>query len=398
MDKQKAITIFIEISEEYSRIKSSKFLNIDLEHWQERYTELIDLKPLLSDNGLYKRLINGLSQAISKAKKLEEARTKPKDAWINTSERGINKALPAVIKKPRTEIEFPYEWVDEKSGHRCSVNNGYWGARNYMVMDALGYFYLLKEGGDSLPVKRSELFQDLESIRRREAELDNHKGTLVANAGQSMLTDTDIDTIMSARHWIRFDDNIFRKFTKLNLSSGEILNLLTSTSGVEFKLVFPVRLQESRKKLKEKAYMMNMFSRLFEFGYIDKQVRQSDGVVRAREYFVIFNTILGELFVHNLKMGNFDWVRVDLYSLPTSAQIFFRKFILNNDFPTIAINLQRIAQKINLNDKIQANLERTVVKNVLEPLKRQHFIETYEREPGLHGAKFIIKRDFKNND
>jgi hypothetical protein len=102
--------------------------------------------------------------------------------------------------------------------------------------------------------------------------------------------------------------------------------------------------------------MMNMFSRLFEFGYIDKQIRQSDGVVRAREYFVIFNTILGELFVHNLKMGNFDWVRVDLYSLPTSAQIFFRKFILNNDFPTIAINLQRIVQKINLNDKIQANL------------------------------------------
>ena len=398
MDKQMATTIFIEISEEYSRIKSSKFLNIDLEHWQERYTELIDLKPLLSDNGLYKRLINGLSQAISKAKKLEEARTKPKDAWINTSERGINKALPAVIKKPRTEIEFPYEWVDEKSGHRCSVNNGYWGARNYMVMDALGYFYLLKEGGDSLPVKRSELFQDLESIRRREVELDNHKGTLVANAGQSMLTDTDIDSIMSARHWIRFDDNIFRKFTKLNLSSGEILNLLTSTSGVEFKLVFPVRLQESRKKLKEKAYLMNMFSSLFEFGYIDKQVRQSDGVVRAREYFVIFNTILGELFVHNLKMGNFDWVRVDLYSLPTSAQIFFRKFILNNDFPKIEINLQKIAQKINLNDKIQANLERTIVKNVLEPLKRQGFIETYDRKPGLHGDKFIIKRDFKNND
>ena len=398
MDKQMATTIFIEISEEYSRIKSSKFLNIDLEHWQERYSTLIDLKPLLSDNGLYKRLINGLSQAISKAKKLEEARTKPKDIWINTSERGINKALPAVIKKPKTEIEFPYEWIDEKSGHRCSVNNGYWGARNYMVMDALGYFYLLKEGGDSLPVKRSELFQDLESIRRREAELDNHKGTLVANAGQSMLTDTDIDSIMSARHWIRFNDNIFRKFTKLNLSSGEILNLLTSTSGVEFKLVFPVRLQESRKKLKEKAYMMNMFSRLFEFGYIDKQIRQSDGVVRAREYFVIFNTILGELFVHNLKMGNFDWVRVDLYSLPTSAQIFFRKFILNNDFPTIAINLQKIAQKINLNDKIQANLERTIVTNVLEPLKRQGFIETYEREPGLHGSKFIIKRDFKNND
>ena len=398
MDKQLATTILTKISEEYSRVKSPNYLNIDLVHWQEKYSELIDLKPWLSDHGLYKRLINGLSQAISKANKLEHARNNPTDSWINTSERGINKALSPVIKKPKTEIEFPYEWVDEKSGHQCSVNNGYWGARNYMVMDALGYFYLLKEGGDCLPEKRTELFQDLESIRRREAELNNHKGTLVANTGQSMLTDTDIDTIMSARHWIRFDDDIFRKFTKLNLSSGEILNLLTSTSRVEFKLAFPVRLQENKKKLKEKAYMMNMFSRLFEFGYIDKQIRQSDGVVRAREYFVIFNPILGELFAHNLKMGNFDWVRVDLYSLPTSAQIFFRKFILNNNFPSIPLNLQKIAQKLNLNDKIQANLERTVITNVLEPLKRQGFIETYNREPGLRGAKFVIKRDFKNSD
>ena len=394
MDKQMATTIFIEISEEYSRIKNPRFLNIDLEHWQEKYSELIDLKPFLSDNGLYKRLINGISQAISKAKILEQARNSSANAWINTSERGINKALPAVIKKPKIEIDFPYEWVDEKSGHQCSVNNGYWGARNYMVMDVLGYFYLLKEGGDCLPEKKTEIFRDLESIRRREAELDNHKGTLVSNAGQKMLTETDIDTIMNARHWIRFDDNIFRKFTKINLSSGEILNLLTSTSRVEFKLAFPVRLQENKKQLKEKAYMMNMFSRLFEFGYIDKQVRQSDGAVRAREYFVIFNTILGELFVHNLKMGNFDWVREDLYSLPTSAQIFFRKFILNNNFPMIPLNLQKIALKLNLNDKIQANLERTVVTNVLEPLKRQGFIKTYDKEPGLHGAKFIIKRDF----
>jgi hypothetical protein len=394
MDKSMATTIFIEISEEYNGIKSPKFINIDLELWKEKYSELTDLKPFLADNELYKRLINGVSQAISKAKILEQARNSSENAWINTSERSINKALPAVIKKPKTEIEFPYEWVDEKSGHRCSVNNGYWGARNYMVMDALGYFYLLKEGGDCLPKKRTELFHDLESIRKREAELDNHKGTLVANEGQSMLTETDIDAITSARHWIRFDDNIFRKFTKLNLSSGEILNLLESTSRVEFKLAFPVRLQENRKKLKEKAYMMNMFSRLFEFGYIDKQVRQSDGAVRAREYFVIFNTILGELFVHNLKMGNFDWVREDLYSLPTSAQIFFRKFILNNNFPTIPLNLQKIAQKLNLTDKIRVNLEKTVVTNVLEPLKRQGFIETYDNEPGLHGAKFIIKRDF----
>ena len=134
MNTQMATKIFIEISEEYSQIKNPKFQNIDLERWQEKCKELADLKPFLADNELYKRLINGLSQAISKAKILEQARSQPEDLWINTSERGINKALPAIIKKPKVEIDFPYEWVDEKSGHQCSVNHGYWGARNYMVI------------------------------------------------------------------------------------------------------------------------------------------------------------------------------------------------------------------------------------------------------------------------
>jgi len=97
-------------------------------------------------------------------------------------------------------------------------------------------------------------------------------------------------------------------------------------------------------------------------------------------------------------MGNFDWVREDLYSLPPSAQIFFRKFILNNNFPSIPLNLHNIALKLNLSDKIQANLERTVVTNVLEPLKRQGFIETYNPAPGLHGTKFVIKRNFSKID
>ena len=120
MNKQTAMEIFIEISEEYGQIKTPKFHNIDLECWQEKYNELAKLKPFLANNELYKRLINGLSQAISKAKILEQARNKSKDPWINTSERGINKALPAIIKKPKVEIDFPYEWVDEKSGHQCS--------------------------------------------------------------------------------------------------------------------------------------------------------------------------------------------------------------------------------------------------------------------------------------
>jgi len=212
-----------------------------------------------------------------------------------------------------------------------------------------------------------------------------------------MLSDTDAETIMRSKYWTKFNDKDFRKFTSLKMTSNDILKLLLETSRVEFKLTFPVRLRLNDKNLQEEPHRMNMFSRLFEFGDIERP-RESDGVIRKRKYFVTFNTILGELFVHNLKMINYDWIREDLYSLPASAQIFFRKFIVNNNNPRIPINLETITGKLNLIDGNRSNLENTVKENVLEPLKMQGFISSYKKTQGLHGTKYIVYRDFDSND
>ena len=392
MNKKQANEIYLRLQHEYNQIENPKYRNIEYDLWLTKYQDLLNLNPFLQGHPLYQRLVNGLSQILSKYEKLLRGRTK-KDNWVNTSERGINKALPTVVNKSGTDIEFPFEWID-KNRHLCSITNGYWGARNYMLMDALGYFYLLKEGGDRVPERASEIFRDIDSIRRREIELENNGKDVESQTSESMLSETDAEAIMKSKHWIRFNDKNFRKFTSLQLKSNDILRLLLETSRVEFRLTFPVRLKLEGEKIRERPYRMNMFSRLFEFGYIE-QHRESDGIIRNREYFVNFNTMLGELFVHNLKMINYDWIREDLYSLPASAQIFFRKFVVNNNEPRIPINLENIVKKLNLTDGNKTNLEATVRTNVLEPLKMQGFISSYEKTNGLHGTKYIISRDFK---
>jgi hypothetical protein len=128
---------------------------------------------------------------------------------------------------------------------------------------------------------------------------------------------------------------------KATMHSNDILNLLLETSRVEFKIAFPIRLQEKVKnEIKEKWYPMNVFSRPFELGYKDNE--RSDGVVLSRTYFIFFNTILGELFVHNLLTKGYDWVHSDLYNLPPSAQIFYRRFILHHNFQSLELNLDMI--------------------------------------------------------
>lgn len=373
MDKQEAEELFWEIRDDYQKIEPPKYRNVDPEELKRNYESLIDIKDHFREDATFIRLINSMSQAISRLNR--------KSTWSNLSERGINKAIQPVVRKGNREAEFPVEWND-KWGHRCYINNGYWGAKNYMVMDVVGYMFLLKEGGDSLPDDTDPIFHDLDSIKIREAQLSSTPSTV-----QSVVT--------NQKYYVRFRDRQFRKFTSLNLNSNDILRLLLETSRVEFKLSFPVRLKDKGRK--ENLYTMNVFSRLFELSYIDKEVRK-DGIVQSREYTVTFNTILGELFVNNLKSRYIGIVENSFYSLPDSAQIFYRRFFLHNNYSQTVLNLKTITEKVGLKDRNITNLIGTIESNILQPLKDHGLIDSYEKQNGLQGTKYSIERSVAKED
>jgi len=150
------------------------------------------------------------------------------------------------------------------------------------------------------------------------------------------------------------------------------------------KLVFPVRLADKKRGSEECLYTMNFFSRLFEFGYVDKEKRK-DEIVTKREYTVVFSTILGELFAHNLLTKNYDWVDTGFYKLPYGAQVFYRRFLLHNNFSSIPISLENISAKLDYRDHNETNLPKTTEQSVLKPLKDFGLISSYEKEEGLGG-------------
>ena len=355
MEHQEAQEIFRKIWESYDRLEYPKYRNIDLETAKNYLAVLGELREHLGDDPLFRNLLNSLAQTVSK---LTIDRK-----WRNTSERGINKAIPYLVRKKGKTLDLPFQWIEGKSGKSCFLNNGYWGARNYMVMDVVGYFFLLKEGKDLLPKEPRPIFEDLDSISKREGELN-----LPGN--------------VQPRYLVTFTDEDFRKFTASNLSSNEIYQLLHETSQVEFKLVFSVRLTDHKKHSEEKWYTMNYFSRVFELGCVDKEKRKDD-VVMLREYTVRFNTLLGELFAHNLLSKNYDWVDTGFYKLPYAAQVFYRRFLLHNDFKSIPITLENISTKLNYLDQNETNLPRTVEQSILRPLKDFGLISSYEKEEGL---------------
>ncbi len=192
------------------------------------------------------------------------------------------------------------------------------------------------------------------------------------------------------KHHINFTDEDFRKRTGMSISSTDITKLLLETSRVEFKLTFPMRLKSTGAK--ENTHHMNYYSRFFEFAYSDLKVK-SNGVVLARQYQIIFNTLLGELFANNLMARFNDRVNEKLYLLPDSAQIFYRRALLHHNFATLPINLESIAEFTGLKDTNRTNLIKTVEASILEPLKKHQYIDSYNKIESSPGAiKYFIRR------
>jgi len=372
MITDKANKQFQQIKRYYGSIKKPKYRNVDIEIFREKYETLGSLKDELGYNDEYVKLVNAMSQIISRLERVEALAKLPDDKiWSNLSERGMNKAIPPIIKS-KDQI-FPVEWKD-KWGYDCYVSNGYWNAKNYRVMDAIGYMFLLKEGGDCLPEKPNPIFDDLFEVQQREIQLNN---------GQSQMI------FQGNKHSIGFTDEDFRNFTGFKMSSSDILELLLETSRVEFKVTFPVRLKSSGKK--DSIHRMNYFSRFFELAYEDVSVR-SDGIVKNRRYRVIFNTLLGELFINNLLARFNDRIDLKFYLLLDSAQVFYRRALLHHNHPKTEIHLITIAELVGLKDSNISNLSKTVERNILEPLKDYGYIESYEKTDGSNGIKYIIKR------
>ena len=392
MDKNSAIQLLHEINGAYQNLKIPKYKRIPLKQWKEYLVQLQIIKLFISGDKTLQNLINAISQIVAKREKLDKIRpinkitaleNKDRTLLMNMSERGVNKAIPCVSAKN----DASFFWIDESTGGQCEINNGQWGAKNFMLLDIFAYMFLMKEGGDLIPKIQNPIFNDIGKIKSRESELQTRKDEVVCTTND---VNPAIEIITKRKYWIKFDDKDFRELTLKKMNTNSILDLIHKTFMMDFKITFPVRMIEN-KKSREQSYMMNVFSRLFEFGYIDKDVRTSDGAIRCREYYVSFNTILGELFVHNLKTLNFDWVHREFYNLPDSAQIFYKRFILNHNYSFLSISLSKIAKWLDLSDKNITNLLNTVESNILEPLKECKFIEDYPKENGQNGLKFNIK-------
>lgn len=319
-----------------------------------------------------------LKHSESVAEEHRKSHATPQEVFAY-SERGMNKTIMPISKAIR-EIKFPVEL--EINGEKYSTTNC-WEARNFMTMDALSYLILKKLG---FPRKAQTIFDSVEDIEKR-AELLKSEDIVTEHELEQDL----VSSFKNVKYWVKFDAEFFREFTGKQLETQQITDLLTETA-CKFTLSYPVLLRDENKMIKEQKYRVSVHTSFFTLAYID--VLDKNDKTKKRTFYAFFNTGLGECFVNNLLAKGYDMFNTKkFYSLPSLAQMFFRKFILHHShFGPIHKPLQEIRKGLNLTTKGDSDLIAYLKHRVFDPLKESGGISDYQVRKELNDYWICFQR------
>ena len=329
-------------------------------------------------------VINYELAIFEKLEKEVPAEQATKEAALNQnhfaySERAMNKTIIPISKAIR-EIKFPVEL--EINGEKYSTTNC-WEARHFMTMDALAYLILKKLG---FPRKAQTIFDSLEEIEKR-AELLKSEDIVT----EHKLEENLVSSFKNTKYWVKFEAEFFREFTGKQLETQQITDLLAETA-CKFTFSYPVLLKDENKKITEKKYRVSVHTSFFTLAYIDALDKNDKS--KKRTFYVFFNTGLGECFVNNLLAKGYDMFDTKkFYSLPSLAQMFFRKFILHHShFGPIHKPLKEIRKGLNLTIKGDSDLIAYLKQKVFDPLKENGGISDYQVKKELGDWWILFQR------
>jgi hypothetical protein len=295
------------------------------------------------------------------------------------SERAMNKTVVPISKAIR-EIRFPVDL--EINGEKYSTTNC-WEARHFMTMDALAYLIIKKLG---FPRKAQTIFDSVEEIEKR-AELLKLEDVVT----EHKLEENLVSSFKNTKYWVKFEAEFFREFTGKQLETQQITDLLAETA-CKFTFSYPVLLKDENKKITEKKYRVSVHTSFFTLAYIDALDKNDKS--KKRTFYAFFNTGLGECFVNNLLAKGYDMFNTQkFYSLPSLAQMFFRKFIVHHShFGPIHKPLEAIRKGLNLTIKGDSDLIAYLKQKVFNPLKENGGISDFQVKKELGGWWICFQR------
>jgi hypothetical protein len=185
---------------------------------------------------------------------------------------------------------------------------------------------------------------------------------------------------------LKFDDGMLRRELAFlrKYTSKQIEAMIRQTSYCTLLMYYPVCFHTGKKY--EVYPFGNFASRLFTLNSITHCKVSKSNKVLEREYVIIFNTILGYVFMQNMLSCYMDFLPGKFYEMSDYAQLYYRLFILSyypnkrtKKIPKNPLSIEEIRQRLVLKTKDTCTV-RKVIRRILTELKDNHFIKSFTEE------------------
>ena len=315
------------------------------------------------------------------------------------SERNLNKNIFPVMSLKGKEIQYPFDRRYKYNAMRCV--EGKLGPKNLMIMDILATYLIHSyvksiqghqdgyvDYGVRIPTQNNMHIKDIShryishKILKYMLETlayykeDRIPSFLYSDNGLPEHVDKTWGRIKKPQR-IRVRDSYLKgelSFLK-GYSSKEINELIEGTGNCVLQMTYPVRYFDGRNYQNIPTLNSSIPSRFFRLLSVNITKCSKDGHALEREYDIMFDSILGYLFVQNCLSCYTDLIPDHFYSMSDYAQLFYRILIL----PYFAkaknpITLNEIRYRLDFKTK-DTYMVRRVVKRILDELEANQFIK-----------------------
>jgi len=276
------------------------------------------------------------------------------------SERGINLHIHPVMKKIGNDISKTYELYDSdeqvifRSKENCQWTYNCFNLMDYLATQLKRNFdtMCMNQYGKILTINDPELKVMCPLLTNPNRIIDMNKAYFEGYDNDGF---GDEFSYYSGKLKIRIID-IFNSKKVLKSNYQKILPTIKMASEFKFQTIYKFGSLKDGKLSFNTYYANPEYDTLFNIDISDDN----------KSCTFIFDTMLSQLFFHNIMVGAYSYIHPKAELLSPTANVFYRKKILPYHNIKFKMNIYQIAETLNLSTNRKYVLQKTIDKIITE--------------------------------
>jgi hypothetical protein len=318
------------------------------------------------------------------------------------SEKSFNRGICPVMNIKGKPLALPFK-LEYKTFHFACAQ-GILGPKQMMVMDIIGttlihYLYGNTSYQDRIPTPKEKRVKEISSHYMSSGLIEFIKENLSLNcegkireawySDEGLLSHIDTKKKRIKKPiLVKINDGKLRRQLPFlrKYSSVQFEEMIRQTADCVLYMSYPIHYYSGKKYYTPDFGNYKFPSSLFTLVDVKNTKVSKDNHILEREYTILFDTVLGYMFMQNISSCYMDLLPGKFYEMSDYAQLFYRLLVLtyysnpkSGKNPKIPISINEVRRRLALKTP-DTYMVRQVIMRILKELAKYKFISEWKEE------------------